>query len=361
MNHEATTMERLGNWILGERLGRGGNGSVRKVHRDGEPSTPFALKRLNNPKRESSRERFEREQRALALVKHRGIIRLVEPSGDGPSPFYVMEYIDGAVDLARLIWDDRSDDRIDRTPLGALEFVAAVADGVHAAHEAGIVHRDLKPGNILVRPDGSPVLIDFGCCQIEEDLDQLTLDDEGVGARNFMAYECEAGIGGSPSAESDVFSLGKILWCMVTGAKPFAGEPAGFIEQNRLDLRMPEEPDAGFLVDAMLVSVRRRKEDRCSTAALFAAKCRELALEIRAGGKHPLFTHRRCPLCMSTNIRAGSNRLHHPSGEGADMAHFIGTNNRRFEGVWCFRCGHVGVRDPLMHQERQRTLALAAT
>lgn len=354
-------MERIGNWTLGERLGKGSNGTVRKATRDGDTATTFALKKLNKPKYKASLARFEREQRALKDVNHPGIVKFVEASGADSPPYYVMEYIDGAVDLGRLIWNDRTDGRIDRSPGGALSFIAKVAEGVHAAHVAGIVHRDLKPANILVKPDGSPVVIDFGCCQLEDDLDQLTIDDEGVGARNFMAYECEAGTGGVPSAESDVYSLGKILWCIVTGKRPFMGEAAGFNELNRADLLMKDEPTAGFLVDAMLKSVRRGKHDRSSTAAEYAAHCRALALEIRAGGRHPLFAHGRCPLCMSTNIQVGSDRLHHPSGQCADMSHHIGNNNPRFECVWCFRCGYVSVRDRLMFEERRNALISAAT
>lgn len=329
------------------------------AYREADAAHPFALKRLNRPKHPKTFARFRREQEALQSVVHPGIVKFVEASDAETEPYYVMEYVEGAVDLGRLIWSDLAEPRIDRNPSGALAFVAKVADCLHAAHQAGIIHRDVKPANILVKPDGSPVVIDFGCCQLEGDLDQLTIDDEGVGARNFMAYECEAGTGGAPSAESDVFSLGKILWCIVTGKKPFMGEAAGFIDMNRPDQLLKDEPAAGFLVDAMLKSVRRSKEHRSSTAANFASLCRELALEVRAGGLHPLFTHARCPVCMSKNVQVGSGRLHHPAGEYADVGHFIGNNNPRLEGVWCLRCGHLSMRDRLMYELRRNELMAA--
>jgi serine/threonine protein kinase len=86
-----------------------------------------------------------------------------------------------------------------------------------AAHDAGVIHRDLKPDNVLVRTGGSPLIIDFGCCLLLDDGGVATLTDEGVGARNFMAPECEAGVEGDSSPRSDLYSLGKILWCMMSG------------------------------------------------------------------------------------------------------------------------------------------------
>ena len=86
-----------------------------------------------------------------------------------------------------------------------------------------ILHRDLSPGNVLVLPDGTIRLIDFGLCQTVGD-ETITLVDEGLGTRNYTAPECESGASGKPSPTSDLYSAGKILWSAVTGQRAFARE-----------------------------------------------------------------------------------------------------------------------------------------
>lgn len=205
---------------LVEEIGRGGMGSVwkaRDLRLGRDVAVKFLRPRTATPDAEA---RFEREARALAHLRHPGIVA-IHGSGrvDGLS-YLVMEYVEGRT-LASLL------------PLPvekAVDVARQLCDALAYAHERGLVHRDVKPENILVDAAGRVTLTDFGIARLRGDEDGAALTSAGqvVGTPQYMAPEALAG--SPPSPAMDVFSLGIVLYEMVAGGRPigdFAPLPIG--------------------------------------------------------------------------------------------------------------------------------------
>ena len=175
---------------------------------------------------EASRARFEREARAISALSHPNICAHYDVGRDGDTEYLVMEYLEGQT-LA---------DKLARGPLPKSQFLklgAQIAEALQHAHRAGIVHRDLKPGNIMITNSGAK-LLDFGLAKfadpVSQPLDQeetatrrepLTAEGRVVGTFQYMSPEQ---VEGRPlDHRTDIFSLGVILYEMVTGKRPFVG------------------------------------------------------------------------------------------------------------------------------------------
>lgn len=198
-------------------LGRGAMGVVLRARApNGQPvALKVVLDADAQPKR---RERFVREARALAGLDHPHIVRLLRADLVGPAPCIVMELVEGADLEAVLAAEDRSRDEL----LGLLEQAARA---VHHAHERGIVHRDLKPSNILVTPAGEAKVGDFGLVRDLDRRTRLTRTGAMLGTPSYMSPEQVRG-DRDVGPPSDVFSLGVVLYEVLTGRRPFTGESA---------------------------------------------------------------------------------------------------------------------------------------
>lgn len=210
--------------IYGERwqisnpkpLGRGGQAEVfRVVDIRGDYEGEYALKRVLNPLRH---ERFRREIEAIETLRHPNIIRLVDHSalsdsaGEIDKQFLVMPIADGG-DLGQKGRVALYKDSID----GVVQVGRQLADALGAAHAAGVIHRDVKPGNVLFTGVGHEVwLSDFGICLLREHM-RVTSSDEVVGPRMFLAPELEDGSRLDVTPSADVYSLGKVLYYLVSG------------------------------------------------------------------------------------------------------------------------------------------------
>lgn len=180
----------------------------------------YALKRLKNTESPERRERFVREVAALNKLTHQNILHVLDYDLEVDKPYYVSEFCErGSLDR---VGAERFKGNIHETT----EVLLPIADALAAAHKAGVIHRDLKPSNILIRRDGTPVLGDFGICHIEAE-ERVTLSDDHVGSVNFIAPEAESGMSytlGEPTDRTDVYSLGKVLFWMLSGGQVFARE-----------------------------------------------------------------------------------------------------------------------------------------
>lgn len=269
--------QRFGRYEVVSELGRGAMGVVYKA-RDPQIDRFVAVKTISlagqdSPELNEFRMRFMNEAQAAGRLHHAGIVSIfdVGENPDNHNPYIVLEYVAGEA-LNKILAREKV------LPLEkALKLVEEVAEALHYAHTQGVIHRDIKPGNILVKEDGHPKIADFGIAKLN--LAHFTLPGRVLGTPAYMAPEQLSGEG--VDARSDLFSLGVILYLMVTGHSPFQGnsettvcfkianrEP---IAPSALNLSLPVELDA--------VIARAMAKDPCkryATGAEFAEDLRRL-------------------------------------------------------------------------------------
>jgi serine/threonine-protein kinase len=210
-------------------------------------------------------------------MSHASIITIYEMGREGDTAFIAMELLDGR-ELRELIRD------VSLTPTQAVNVAASVADGLGYAHERGIVHRDIKPGNIMVLPDGRVKIMDFGIARHNE---PTVKTQTGVllGSPQYMSPEQ---IVGQPfDHRADIFSLGLVLYEMLTGVKPFAGDdiPELTFKVANMAAKPPSHivPDLPAVVDFIVARALKKKPDeRYQTAAELARDLRAALPEVAA-------------------------------------------------------------------------------
>jgi serine/threonine-protein kinase len=207
----------IGPYQLEERIGVGGMGTVWRAAHSARPREPVALKLLwQGAETPNILRRFANERKSLASLRHPNIARLLDGglSAQG-RPYLVMEFVEG------LALDRYCDERglsLERR----LEILRAVCDSVHFAHRNLIVHRDLKPDNVLVTADGTPKLLDFGISKIigaEGSESTVTLTEMRAMTPQYASPEQVRGE--SVTTASDVYSLGVIMYELLTGRRPY--------------------------------------------------------------------------------------------------------------------------------------------
>jgi serine/threonine-protein kinase len=175
---------------------------------------------------DESRTRFQHEATAIAALRHPNIVQLHDFGELGNRYYMVTEFIDGGS------LRDRLQAEHGRMPLSdAVAIVRGVAAALDHAHRHGIVHRDVKPANILFTHDGDPVLTDFGIARGLRGVTGLTIPGMSVGTPDYMSPE--QGMGQPATAQSDIYSLGVVLYEMLLGRRPFSADtPFGVIVQH---------------------------------------------------------------------------------------------------------------------------------
>lgn len=245
----------------GKTLGEGGQGKVIEVERVDTDGQTYALKALSSDKPQQAYERFHREIEAIKKLHHPNIIKVIDHSErDADFKYYVMERVNGSETLKKLIDCNKNPYHAD--PLKALGLFSQLIEVILACETVKVVHRDLSPANILVLPDLSIKVIDFGICQIEGE-STITLADEGIGTINYMAPECESGAEGSISSRSDLYSAGKILWSALTNSKAFSRESPAF-KSKSMPAMFSDRPQFWHLHHLFEKSIRHNTKDRCS-------------------------------------------------------------------------------------------------
>ena len=263
---------RVGRYLVRGRLG---SGSCATVYRALDPDLEreVALKvphpgTLAGPKAVA---RFLGEARAMARLRHPGIVAIYEAGRAGETPYLATAFVAGSTLAARL-------DLGPLDPRRAAEVAAALADALAYAHGSGVVHRDVKPANVLVDTSGAVFLTDFGLAHRHGSA-RLTREGVLVGTPAYVAPEQAASEGGGARPESDQYSLGVVLYEMLCGRTPFEGPPPMVLYKARHDAPPPPRRlrpgvPAG-LERICLKAMARDPSDRY-------ASCLALSAELRA-------------------------------------------------------------------------------
>jgi eukaryotic-like serine/threonine-protein kinase len=257
-------------YIVLKRIGGGGFGIV-YLARDPQLDCPVAIKtpRPGPGTTKHALERFEREGRSAARLRHPGIVSILNVGHDGRLPFLVCEYVEGQT----------LSDRVKEGPIPFREvarIVAEVAIAVNYAHTHGVIHRDIKPSNIMLCDDGKPRLMDFGLAKRDVDL-TITHPNAILGTPAYMSPEQARGGDDERvvNERSDVYSLGATLYNLLTRDIPFHGEPRAVLRQviedepkNPRSLNAEIPPDLEVICQK---AMRKESTGRYKSAGALAA------------------------------------------------------------------------------------------
>jgi eukaryotic-like serine/threonine-protein kinase len=254
-------------------------------------------------------ERFRGEARTMATINHPGVVDVYDYGSDQQLAFLVMEYVEGDA-LSRTL------SRVGRlTPARTMALVAQAADALQAAHANGIVHRDVKPGNLLVRPNGTLVLTDFGIARSAL-VGQLTVAGSVLGTASYISPEQASGA--VATAASDVYALGVVAYQCLSGHRPFDGAtPIEIAMKHVRDNPRPLPADIPPAVRAIVDRAMAKDPGaRWPTAAAMAAVARQAASSLTTAVQQQ---------AVNGNVQTGR----HPSGAPMNRPHTDGPVSNR--------------------------------
>ncbi|MEU1574683.1 serine/threonine-protein kinase [Streptomyces collinus] len=247
-----------GRYRLLAPLGEGGMGTVWRA-RDEVLHREVAVKEVRAPSGLAGDDvqrmyaRLEREAWAAARVANHNVVTVYDVATDDNRPWIVMELVRG-LSLAEVL-----DAEGPMTPQRAAHVGAEVLSALRAAHEAGVLHRDVKPANVLISNDGRIVLTDFGIAMVEGS-SALTMTGEVIGSPEFLAPE--RALGRTPGPESDLWSLGVLLYAAVEGISPFRHDTPLSTLRAIVDEELPPPYRAGPLAPVIEGLLRKDPEQR---------------------------------------------------------------------------------------------------
>ncbi len=272
---------RLGKYEIRGTLGKGAMGTVYDGF-DAAIDRRVAIKTMPLPdaaddEGQDGLQRFRREAQAAGRLTHPNIVAVFDYGEDAGLAFIVMEYAPGT-ELKKIL------DKGDRLPPAeAVRIMQGVLAGLNYSHERGVVHRDIKPGNVILSPDGTVKIADFGIARIESS--NMTQAGTIMGTPAYMSPE--QFMGQTVDQRTDIYSAGVMFYQLLTGERPFEGSMSA-IMHKALNTEAPRPSDlsvtAPSSLDAVVArSMAKRPEDRFGTASAFAAAITE-AMQAGARG-----------------------------------------------------------------------------
>lgn len=313
----SSTERAFGRYRLVEILGRGGMGEVWKSRDAFGNIAAIKMMRNGGDATDGQVLRFKREAEIMSRLKHRNLCKIYEVGTYEGVNFIAMEYLEGAtlseilaldppandprhqhIDLGRALQmvqtardeyrtlgegitpakerDDNKHQSILLPTQQVISITCRICDALQAAHEQGVLHRDLKPGNIMIRPDGDPIVMDFGLAKIKRDRAEatLSLSNQIIGTIEYMAPE-QAQSSKDIDERADLYSLGSILYQLLTGRRHFQTSGNILADAQALQIYEPPrprtlnpsiDPDLELIV---LKALRPDPSERYRTAAAF--------------------------------------------------------------------------------------------
>jgi serine/threonine-protein kinase len=263
---------------LEELVGTGGMSSVYRA-RDQLLERYVALKVLHPHYADDEEyvERFRREARAVAQLSHPHIVTVIDRGEDGGQQFIVFEYVDGE-NLKQLV------ERTGPLPTRrAVELALEIADALAFAHKHGLVHRDVKPQNVLLTPDGDAKVTDFGIARSIDVEHGMTQTGTVLGTSNYLSPEQASGKATTPS--TDVYSLGIVLYELLTAEVPFPGENFVAVAMKHINEPPPDlldqRPDVPLRLAAAVERAMEKDPDRrFETMNEFASELRQCLADL---------------------------------------------------------------------------------
>ena len=286
----------VGRYRLLSPLGEGGMGVVWRA-RDELLGREVAVKEVRAPAALGTTDeqrlyaRLEREAWAAGRISHRNVVTVYDVATEDGRPWIVMELIRG------LALSDVLDAEGPLAPQRAAHIGAEILAGLRAAHDAGVLHRDVKPGNVLIGNDGRVVLSDFGIATVEGS-SNLTMTGELIGSPEFLAPE--RALGRTPGPESDLWSLGVLLYAAVEGNSPFRQNTPLSTLRAVVDEELPPPHRAGPLAPLIAGLLRKDPAERLS------AQEAERQLRVVAAGGAARTAAPPLPAPYSPTVAAGS-------------------------------------------------------
>jgi serine/threonine-protein kinase len=256
-----------GRYEVEARIGAGGMAEVWKGH-DRVLNRTVAIKTLlpQFARDGSFVDRFRREAQAAARLNHPGIVSVYD-SGDGSEPYIVMQYIEGRT-LADFLAAGRAPQ-----PMQSAQIAQDIAEALAAAHAHGVIHRDIKPANVMVTRDGKILVMDFGIARLIAGPETAPQTSAVMGTASYLSPEQAQG---QPvDARTDIYSLGSVLYEMLTGRPPFTGDSPMAIAYKQVNATPPApsslNPDVPPALDAIVMrALSKNPANRYQTAGEFA-------------------------------------------------------------------------------------------
>lgn len=299
----------LGRYHILEQIGEGGMATVYKAH-DTRLEADVAVKVIRTENLapnvlERALKRFEREAKTLARLTHPNIVKVMDFGEYKGKPYLVLEYLPGGTLKQRLgkpiPWQE------------AFQLILPIARALDFAHRQNMIHRDVKPSNILITADGEPMLTDFGIAKVlnlEETAD-LTGTGMGIGTPKYMAPEQWQG---NTSTQSDLYSLGVVLYEMITGRKPYtANTPAALLlKQATEPLPRPSEfvRDLPDRVEKILIkALTKEPKERFKDVGEFIKALDDGLKSDKASNERPIRQPVQTPIRYVSKKPAGRNQV----------------------------------------------------